>query len=78
MSNAWQYKEDEWFEQPLPYYVQGYREFHDEGQKKTLIEHKKKWAKKKGFYIVLSDKYPEGKRKITDPKDREKFVTLTY
>ncbi len=85
MSNAWEYKEDDWYEHKnLKFSFRTIERFDTQKDKSILSKMRKKHAEGKlvksgqSFPHIIPDwEYPGGKRKAIDPKNNEKMMTVS-
>lgn len=86
MSNAWEYKEDDWYEhEHLNFTISRFESFNTRKDRSILSKKRKEYAEgrlvKSGkFYphIIPYHAVPGGKRKEIDPKNSEKMMTVSY
>ena len=87
MSNAWEYKEDDWYEHKgLNFTIGRLKSFNTRNDKSILSKVRKecsegKLVKSGQLYLhIIPDEqeYPGGKRKEIDPKNNEKMMTVSY
>ena len=83
MSNAWEYKEDDWYEHKHLYFtVKRLKNFNNRNDKSILSKMRKEYAKGKWEklypHIIPDKEYPGGKQKSIDPKNSEKMMTVSY